>query len=109
MLKRIFFHSSITQFLIVGTLSLTTVYVALVYVFNQRQAVHEIEELFDAQLAHSSYVLLNLLSDSVSTIDQTSNHLPVIYHGLEHSALQSKNALFYQKKVAYQIYNRDRK
>ena len=109
MLKRIFFRSSITQFLIVGVLSLTTVYVALVYVFNQRQAVHEIEELFDAQLAHSSYVLLNLLSDSVSTIDQTSNHLPVIYHGLEHSAVQSKNALFYQKKVAYQIYNRDRK
>lgn len=109
MLKQLFFRSSIKRFLIVAVLSLTTVYVALVYVFNQRQAVHEIEELFDAQLAHSSYVLLNLLSDSVSTIDQTSKHLPVIYHGLEHSAVQSKNALFYQKKVAYQIYNRDRK
>lgn len=105
---------SITRVLLVGILSLTVLYISAIYVLSQRQAVHEIEELFDAQLAHSSNILFNLLGESVSTIDQSSKHLPVVYHGLE-TALKngaqegdgkdSLNALFYEKKVAYQIFN----
>lgn len=111
-------NTSITRILLVGILSITVLYMLAVYILSQRQAVHEIEELFDAQLAHSSNILFNLLGESVSTIDQSSKHLPIIYHGLE-SALQdagnqeggrdSLNALFYQKKVAYQIFNGDGK
>lgn len=112
------FNLSITRILLVGIISITVFYIIAVYSLSQRQAVHEIEELFDAQLAHSSNILFNLLGESVSTIDQSSNHLPITYHGLE-SALQnagsqqggedSLNALFYQKKVAYQIFNTEGK
>jgi two-component system sensor histidine kinase QseC len=95
-------------------LSLTVLYISAIYVLSQRQAVHEIEELFDAQLAHSSNILFNLLGESVSTIDQSSKHLPVVYHGLESALISGAkngdgkdnlNALFYEKKVAYQIFN----
>lgn len=96
---------SINRFLIVGILSFTILYILSIYYVSQRQAIHEIEELFDAQLSHSSYILMNLLSESVSTIDQNNEHLPVVYHGFDEVTLPSDNALFYQKKVAYQIYN----
>jgi len=111
-------HLSITGLLLVGILSITILYILAVYSLSQRQAIHEIEELFDAQLAHSSNILFNLLGESVSTIDQSSKHLPIIYHGLEsalkHAGSQqggedSLNALFYQKKVAYQIFNAEGK
>jgi two-component system sensor histidine kinase QseC len=110
--------SSITRILIVGILSLTIIYISAIYILSQRQAVHEIEELFDAQLAHSSNILFNLLGESVSTIDQSSKQLPIVYHGLESALTQSQkvmdsgsrlNALFYQKKVAYQIFNAEDK
>ena len=52
--------ASITRVLLVGILSLTVLYISAIYVLSQRQAVHEIEELFDAQLAHSSNILFNL-------------------------------------------------
>jgi two-component system sensor histidine kinase QseC len=106
--------ASITRLLLVGILSLTIIYISAIYVLSQQQAIHEIEELFDAQLAHSSNILFNLLGESVSTIDQNSKHLPIVYHGLETALKQgsehesgegSLNALFYQKKVAYQIFN----
>lgn len=97
--------SSINRFLMVGILSFTIIYISAVYILSQKQSVHEIEELFDAQLAHSSFILMNLLSESVSTIDQNSEYLPIVYHGFDEFSLPSKNALFYQKKVAYQIYN----
>lgn len=101
--------SSINRFLIVGVLSLTTIYFITIYSLTQRQAIHEIEELFDAQLAHSSHILLNLLSESVSTIDQNSAHLPVVYFGFDDvDPILSNNAL-YEKKFAYQIYNDDGK
>lgn len=96
---------SINRVLIIGILSFTILYILSIYYLSQRQAIHEIEELFDAQLAHSSSILMNLLSESVSTIDQSSEHLPVVYHGFDEVTLPSTNALFYQKKVAYQIYN----
>lgn len=108
------YFGSITALLLVGVLSLTVLYIAAIYLLSQRQAVHEIEELFDAQLAHSSNILFNLLGESVSTIDQSSKHLPIVYHGLESALRQgvkgengrdSLNALFYEKKVAYQIFN----
>ncbi|WP_353349873.1 ATP-binding protein [Oceaniserpentilla sp. 4NH20-0058] len=100
---------SINQFLLVGILSFTVLYFASIYTLSQRQAIHEIEELFDAQLAHSSYILMNLLSESVSTIDQESAHLPVVYFGFDAQSLESNHALFYQKKVAYQIFNANNK
>ncbi len=103
--KRFNLKSSIKRFLIISILSFTTLYIGTIYFLSRHQAVHEIEELFDAQLAQSSYILLNLLGDSVSTIDQNSKHLPVVYYGLNESRVQNKNALLYEKKVAYQIFN----
>ena len=99
------FQLSISRFLLIGVLSFTVIYFVAIYTLSQRQAIHEIEELFDAQLAHSSYILMNLLSESVSTIDQNNPHLPIVYFGVGEESLQSANAFFYQKKVAYQIYN----
>lgn len=96
---------SINRFLIIGILSFTIFYISAIYFLSQRQAVHEIEELFDAQLSHSSYILKNLLGESVSTIDQESDYLPVVYYGFDEQEIPSSNALFYQKKIAYQIYN----
>jgi len=105
LLKKISVNSSIKRFLIISILSFTTLYLVAIYFISTHKARHEIEELFDAQLAQSSYILLNLLGDSVSTIDQNSKHLPVVYHGLNESRVQDKNALLYEKKVAYQIWN----
>jgi len=105
---------SIYKFLLVGLLSFTFAYFSITYWVSQKQAVHEIEELFDAQLLHSANILFNLLGESVSTIDQDSKHLPVVYHGLESmvaepSSRTEKNALRYQRKLAYQIFNPDGK
>ncbi|MEH6347624.1 MAG: ATP-binding protein [Bermanella sp.] len=105
LIKKISVNSSIKRFLIISILSFTTLYLVAIYFISTHKARHEIEELFDAQLAQSSYILLNLLGDSVSTIDQNSKHLPVVYHGLNESRVQDKNALLYEKKVAYQIWN----
>ncbi len=104
-LNKINLKPSIKRFLIISILSFTTLYIGAIYFLSRDQAVHEIEELFDAQLTQSSYILLNLLGDSVSTIDQNSKHLPVVYYGLNESRVQNKNALLYEKKVAYQIIN----
>lgn len=101
---------SISRFLVIAILSVLVVYHGVVYWSSRDQAIHEIEELFDAQLAHSSNILFNLLGESVSTIDQNNSHLPIVYHGLE-EALSSQvdpddvKALFYQRKIAYQIFN----
>ena len=101
--------SSINRMLMVGVLSFTIIYISAVYVLSQKQSVHEIEELFDAQLAHSSFILMNLLSESISTVNPKSEFLPIVYHGFDEFSLPSKNALFYQKKVAYQIYSQQDK
>lgn len=98
---------SINRMLMVGVLSFTIIYISAVYILSQKQSVHEIEELFDAQLAHSSFILMNLLSESISTIDQKSEYLPIVYHGFDEFSLPSKNALLYQKKVAYQIFSQN--
>lgn len=100
---------SINRFLLVGILSFTTLYFAAIYFLSQRQSVHEIEELFDAQLSHSSYILKNLLGESISTIDQNSEYLPVVYYGFDGDTPISSNARFYQRKVAYQIYSSQEK
>ncbi len=105
LLKKISVNRSIKRFLIISILSFTTIYIIAIYFMSTYKARHEIEELFDAQLAQSSYILLNLLGDSVATIDHSSKHLPVVYYGLNESAVQDKNALLYEKKVAYQIWN----
>ncbi len=104
-LARFKIHTSINRFLLISILSFSTLYVGAIYGLSQRQAIHEIEELFDAQLAQSSFILLNLLGGSVSTIDQSSKHLPVVYYGLEDTFSGDYNAKLYEKKVAYQIYN----
>jgi len=102
--------NSISRFIIVSIISVMVVYHAGIYWTSQDQAIHEIEELFDAQLAHSSNILFNLLGESVSTIDQSNSHLPIVYHGLEEALSDQVDeddikALFYQRKIAYQIYN----
>jgi len=102
-------NSSIRRFLLISILSFTTIYIITIYVISRHQAEHEIEELFDAQLAQSSYILLNLLGDSVSTIDQSSKHLPVVYYGLNETRVAHKSALLFQKKVAYQVWNNQSK
>jgi two-component system sensor histidine kinase QseC len=102
-------NTSIRRFLLISILSFTTLYIGATYYISRDQAEHEIEELFDAQLAQSSYILLNLLGDSVATIDQSSKHLPVVYYGLNETRVADKNSLLYQKKVAYQVWNSQKK
>ncbi len=102
-------NTSIRRFLLISILSFTTIYIGAIYVISRHQAEHEIENLFDAQLAQSSYILLNLLGDSVATIDQTSKHLPVVYYGLNETRVAHKSTLLFQKKVAYQVWNSDGK
>ncbi len=109
MLEGLKVNTSIRRFLLISILSFTTLYIGATYYISRHQAVHEIEELFDAQLAQSSYILLNLLGDSVATIDQRSKHLPVVYYGLNETRVADKNTLLYQKKVAYQVWNKQGK
>lgn len=116
---------SIKRFLVLVITLLFTVFLAIVYQLSAYQTEHEIDEIFDAQLAHSAFILFNLLGESVPIIDQTSLHLPIVYHGFENTeradstkddddsfrAQQQGNRYFnnesfiYQNKLAYQVVN----
>lgn len=111
---------SIKRFLVSVITLLFIVYLGGVYLLSERQTKHEINEIFDAQLAHSAFILFNLLGESVATIDQTSESLPVIYHGFEENSTADKKGMknvsdlaeyknnesfIYQNKLAYQVFN----
>jgi len=115
---------SIKGFLVSVITLLFIVYLGGVYLLSERQTKHEINEIFDAQLAHSAFILFNLLGESVATIDQTSQSLPIIYHGFEeNSAADNKEmkdisggdeyknneSFIYQNKLAYQVFNQQDK
>jgi len=115
---------SIKGFLVSVITLLFIVYLGGVYLLSERQTKHEINEIFDAQLAHSAFILFNLLGESVATIDQTSESLPVIYHGFEENSTADKKGVknvsdlaeyqhnesfIYQNKLAYQVVNQQGK
>ncbi len=112
---------SIKRFLVLVITLVFTVFLSIVYLLSASQTEHEIGEIFDAQLAHSAFILFNLLGESVPTIDQTSLHLPIVYHGFEKTAradrtkvdderfreqqLRNNESFIYQNKLAYQVFN----
>ncbi|MFT6987419.1 MAG: hypothetical protein ACJAT7_003274, partial [Psychromonas sp.] len=74
---------SIKRFLVLVITLMFTVFLVCVYLLSEQQTKHEINEIFDAQLAHSAFILFNLLGESVAAIDQTSLSLPITYHGFD--------------------------
>jgi len=102
---------SIKRFLGIALTLIFSLFLALVYLLSTYQAEHEIDEIFDAQLAHSAFILFNLLGESVPLIDQNSEQLPVIYYGFDKDTkLASDNkeggeSFIYQNKLAYQVFN----
>jgi len=115
---------SIKRLLVLVVLLAFTVVKGGSYLLIEHQAEHEIDEIFDAQLAHSAFILFNLLGESVPSIDQSSPYLPVVYHGFEdpqaeHVVIEDDDAqnsgnkqyesFIYQNKLAYQVFNQQGK
>ena len=105
---------SIERFLLIIISILFTVYIGSAYLLGKYQTRHEVNEIFDPQLAHSAFLLFDLLGESVASIDQTSNYLPVIYHNFsgrkddkkssEHYEAENTDFV-YENKFAYQVFN----
>jgi two-component system sensor histidine kinase QseC len=70
----------------------------LLTVFTFFSARHEVEELFDAELAQSARVLLNLTLHELSEDDAKELGSPNLQLGPKHS---------YEEKIAFQIWQRD--
>jgi len=115
---------SIKRFLVLVITLVFTVFMAVIYLLTAHQTEHEIDEIFDAQLAHSAFILFNLLDESVAKIDQTSLFLPVIYHGFDdpiaadvliedddapYGEQHETESFIYQNKLAYQVFNQQDK
>lgn len=106
--------ASIERFLLIVISLLFTVYIGSAYLLGKYQTRHEVNEIFDPQLAHSAFLLFDLLDESVATIDQSSNALPVIYHNFsgkkeekqptQHHSTEDPNFV-YENKFAYQVFN----
>lgn len=105
---------SIEKFLLIVVSILFTIYIGSAYLLGKYQTRHEVNEIFDPQLAHSAFLLFDLLGESVASIDQTSNYLPVIYHNFsgrkdnKQSSEQhiTEDADFvYENKFAYQVFS----
>ena len=105
---------SIEKFLLIIVSILFTVYIGTAYLLGKYQTRHEVNEIFDPQLTHSAFLLFDLLGESVTSIDQTSHYLPVIYHNFggrtedkEFSAHHKTedDDFVYENKFAYQVYN----
>ncbi|MCG6200863.1 ATP-binding protein [Psychromonas antarctica] len=99
---------SIKYFLLIVITLLFTFYLVAVYLISAHRAKHEIDEIFDAQLAHSAFILFNVLGENVSLIDQTNLHLPIVYHGFEVDKRAVRDAVR-QNKIAYQVFNQQGK
>jgi len=105
---------SIERFLLIVISLLFTVYIGSAYLLGKYQTRHEVNEIFDPQLAHSAFLLFDLLDESVASIDQSSNNLPVIYHNFSgrkkekqptlHHSTEDPNFI-YENKFAYQVFN----
>ena len=115
---------SIKRFLVLVITLVFTVFMAAIYLLTAYQAEHEIDEIFDAQLAHSAFILLDLFAERVPSIDQASLYLPIIYHGFdepssvgvviedddaENDSQQENESFIYQNKLAYQVVNQQGK
>jgi len=105
---------SIERFLLIVISLLFTVYIGSAYLLGKYQTRHEVNEIFDPQLAHSAFLLFDLLDESVASIVQSSNNLPVIYHNFSgrkkekqptlHHSTEDPNFI-YENKFAYQVFN----
>lgn len=112
--KKINKFGSIESFLLIIISILFTVYIGAAYLLGKYQTRHEVNEIFDPQLTHSAFLLFDLLGESVTSIDQTSDYLPVIYHNFggrkkdkEFSAHHTAEDgdFVYENKFAYQVFN----
>ena len=114
---------SIQRFLIVLISLLFCVYLGASYLLSKEQTKHEIDELFDPQLAHSAFLLFDLLGESIPNIDQKSDSLPIIYHNFDGNISRHgvqggddkgkqndiDDLFIYENKFAYQVFNEQQK
>lgn len=114
---------SIQRFLVVLISLLFCIYLGSSYLLSKEQTKHEIDELFDPQLAHSAFLLFDLLGESIPNIDQQSDSLPIIYHNfygnMSRHAVQDRaqigkqndvdDLFIYENKFAYQVFNEQQK
>tara|TARA_R110001583_G_scaffold16561_7_gene67795 strand:- start:6827 stop:8302 length:1476 start_codon:yes stop_codon:yes gene_type:complete len=110
---------SIQGFLIITISILFSLYLSASYILTKEQTKHEIDELFDPQLAHSAFLLFDLLAESIANIDQQSEYLPVIYHNFSgenttgnnqnSNDVDSQDTYIYENKFAYQVFNNQHK
>jgi len=113
---------SIQRFLLLVITLVFSILMIIIYQLSAYHAEREIDEIFDAQLAHSAFILFNLLGESVPSIDQNSLYLPVVYHAFDHSSAagvvivngdeqrpdspkNEKESFIYQNKLVYQVFN----
>jgi two-component system sensor histidine kinase QseC len=111
---------SMQRFLVIVITFVFTVFMGVIYLLTAHQSEHEIDEIFDSQLAHSAFILFNLFAESVPNIDQKSAYLPIVYHGFDdpranNAVIEDNDALnddkhqlesfIYENKLAYQVFN----
>ena len=92
---------SIERFLLIFISVVFVVYVSATYLLSKSQIKHEMDEIFDPQLAHSAFLLFDLLGESVANIDQNSTGLPVIYHNFY--GKKASTNLRFKTKIRYII------
>lgn len=90
---------SIERFLLIFISVVFVVYVSATYLLSKSQTKHEMDEIFDPQLAHSAFLLFDLLGESVANIDQSSTGLPIIYHNFYGNNASKKSTIQNQNQV----------
>ncbi len=97
---------SIQRFLFLSVLAVVIVATIISTVWSYHDARHEVEELFDAQLAQLSRVLKNLVESDLAPLEEgwiTGKIIEqlAVYDDEGHEALPYGHT--YEKKIAYQI------
>ena len=91
--------SSIRKRIIVRVMGLLILGSVLLGFFSYLDAAHEVEELFDAQLAQSARVLAGLLNEPVSQIDHDELTRILVETASSHPDIGHP----YEAKVAYMV------
>jgi len=94
---------SIRKRIIVRVMGLLVLGSLVLGMFSYRDAAHEVEELFDAQLAQSARVLAGLLSEPMAQIDHGELARALVESADKHPAIGHP----YEAKVAYWVKDAD--
>jgi two-component system sensor histidine kinase QseC len=104
---------SIRRALLLSILGTTTLVMLIAAAFSYRAGLQEAGELFDAKLAHSSRVLMSLVDEPLSDLDERSDtgrsedaRVIRVWHGRvegEGEALALADGHAYETKLAFQV------